>query len=126
MAEVLGAMGIDRCDLLCHSSGTPQTLHFAAQHPDRVRRIVVSEPMPTSLQTATEAMGPDSVFQKRRTSRDVETMFEVEAQPGWQYDKDLVESWIHAKYRAFYVDPEFADRIPNDLVGASFCPEQDH
>jgi pimeloyl-ACP methyl ester carboxylesterase len=120
MAEVLNAMSIDKCDLLCHSGGTPQTLHFAAQHPDRVRRIVVSEPIATSREMATKAMGPGSVFQQRRSSRDVEMMAEIEAQSGWMYDKDLVDSWFHARYRGFYVDPEFADRVPNDLVGAAF------
>jgi pimeloyl-ACP methyl ester carboxylesterase len=45
---------------------------------------------------------------------------EIEAQPGWMYDKDQVDAWFRAKYRAFYVDPEFVDRAPNDLVGASF------
>lgn len=42
MAAVLDAAGVDRVTLMAGSSGCPVAVAFAAQHPDRVRRLVLA------------------------------------------------------------------------------------
>ena len=120
MVALLDAVEIERCDVLCHSAGTAQTLHFAAEHPERVCRIVVSEPMVTSVEMTIGVIGPGTMFDRRRTAADRQVLAEAKASSEWMYDKSAVDRWFRAMYRGFYVDPELVDQFPNDLVGAGF------
>lgn len=44
-AALLDALGIERADVAAMSAGSMTALRFAAEHPDRVRRLVLESPM---------------------------------------------------------------------------------
>src|SRR6202030_3823243 len=47
VAGVLAVLGVDQIDLVAHDIGNMVAFQFAAQHPDRVRRLVlIDAPVP--------------------------------------------------------------------------------
>ncbi|WP_199707678.1 alpha/beta fold hydrolase [Teichococcus wenyumeiae] len=47
LADVLATLGVDRIDLVAHDIGNMVAFQFAAQHPERVRRLVlIDAPVP--------------------------------------------------------------------------------
>ena len=61
IAALTTALGLDRVDVVAHSSGAHAALFFAANHPQRVRALVLNEP-PAAGMLRTAADG-DAVLQ---------------------------------------------------------------
>ncbi|MCF3639095.1 alpha/beta fold hydrolase [Rhizobium sp. TRM95111] len=63
MATIVGALGYDRVDVLGYSFGGGVALHFAAQAPDRVRRLVIA-----SAPYAKDGFFPEMIPQQEAVS----------------------------------------------------------
>lgn len=120
MAAVLDGLGIDRTDIYAHSFGALQTVLFAAQFPDRVRRIVIEEGMPPSAQLRAEAFGPGTPIETRRTPSDLDEVAEIQEDPEWMFDHDKLLRWADVDYRWMYANPSTSAQVPIDMDGNGY------
>jgi proline iminopeptidase len=120
MAAVADALGLDRLDLLGSSFGGLQVLLFAVAYPDRVRRIVVSDGDPPTRQLFGMVWGPDSPFSRRVLPEDQAEIERITAIPDWMSDQELLDRYLIAYFRAFYLDPRTAGTIQHGLDAAKF------
>ena len=120
MAGVLDSAGIEKTDLFAHSFGALQTILFAAQFPDRVRRIVLSEAMPPIAHLTAKAFGPGTPRDLRREQADDDGIARLRADPRWMFDEDKLKRWVAMEYRWMYLDPSMSERIPVEMDGDGY------
>jgi pimeloyl-ACP methyl ester carboxylesterase len=98
LEAVRADLGEERVDLLGHSAGGPVALAYAAEHPDRVRRLVL---VTTYLQPGPEA---DEEREALKASRADEPWYAEarEAEDGMRYARPAEQQRLSRSLRPFY------------------------
>lgn len=120
MVAVLDGLGIERTDIYAHSFGALQTVLFAAQYPDRVRRLVIEEGMPPNAQLRATAFGPGTPRETRKTREDLDEVADIQKDPEWMFDHDKLLRFADVDYRWMYADPATSARLPIDIDGDGY------
>ncbi len=120
LVDVCDALGFETVDMLGHSFGGLQAMHFAVTHQDRLSTLVLVDANPPTRAAWNEVFAPGSTFARRTMPADVATIEEIATVPEWYLDQATLQRFVVARYRVLYADPQMAETVPHGLTGDRF------
>jgi proline iminopeptidase len=118
LAALLDGLGLENAHLLGHSLGGDTVALFASRYPNRVEKLVVTNPGPPFDPEGMEAL--ESEMMSRRTTEDNEALDEIRTSEAFQKGEPAgVEAFIRNIYQPFFLDRANSDAAPYNFTANS-------
>jgi proline iminopeptidase len=108
LEAVRANVAADRVDLLGHSFGGLQALHYVLAYPHRLRNLLLVDADPPTFEEWNRFR---EVLAARRTPAEVQLMQALQSRDGWEVDPSTLETYYRIYLRPYFARPERASTL---------------